>query len=437
MKHPIVILGGGLAGLTAARYLRSHQVPFRLFEAGPKLAGLAQSFHDKDGFTYDFGAHFITTRLAAAVGYSANCRNVPRYGESVWLRHKVARYPFGLLAQPRYMLSALASKFKGLLNRHPATNVADWFREAYGDNLAREIAIPLTEAWSGLPGNELSPAVGNKMTSGILRTIMLRMAGSWTKRTVAVGYATTLQESPHVWHVYPNGGLGAMLGHMARDVMDSVQTSSPVQKIYVEQERVVGVRVNEQDIPCSTVISTAPVHVLPKLVSGTTTLDDLAQFKYRAMIFVNLRLNGRGLLPDVVLWTPEKHLPYFRLTETPLSMPWSAPEGSTLLTVDIGSKVGDGHWTMSDDELGNYCVDHLQELIPDIRSRYRGCRVLRTPLAYPIYSLEYEQRRQQFAQSSGIDGLHSVGRNGEFAHILMEDVYWRTRRKLQQVVQHQ
>ena len=42
---------------------------------------------------------------------------------------------------------------------------------------------------------------------------------------------------------------------------------------------------------------------------------------------VNLRLEGRGLLPDVVMWTPESKFPFFRLTEVPLSMPWLAPEG--------------------------------------------------------------------------------------------------------------
>ena len=31
--------------------------------------------------------------------------------------------------------------------------------------------------------------------------------------------------------------------------------------------------------------------------------------------------------------------------------------------------------------------------------------------------------------STGVDRLLSIGRNGEFAHILMEDVYWRTVRR--------
>ena len=59
---PIAIVGGGIAGLTAANFLKQKKIPFILFEAGEKIAGLAMSFKDKDGFSNDFGAHFITNR---------------------------------------------------------------------------------------------------------------------------------------------------------------------------------------------------------------------------------------------------------------------------------------------------------------------------------------------------------------------------------------
>src|SRR5439155_20173040 len=84
-------------------------------------------------------------------------------------------------------------------------------------------------------------------------------------------------------------------------------------------------------------------------------------------------------------------------------------------------------WTMPDEAIGRLCVAHLEGLIPGAAHRYLGCAVLRTPLAYPVYRLDYEPERRRFEQSSGVEGLYSVGRNGEFAHILMEDVYWRTR----------
>jgi hypothetical protein len=54
---------------------------------------------------------------------------------------------------------------------------------------------------------------------------------------------------------------------------------------------------------------------------------------------------------------------------------------------------------------------------------------VRTKIAYPVFRLDYEPARQALEESTGIDGLLSIGRNGEFAHVLMEDVYWRTLRK--------
>ena len=38
-KKPIAILGAGMAGLTAANYLKKENTPFVLFEAGTKIAG--------------------------------------------------------------------------------------------------------------------------------------------------------------------------------------------------------------------------------------------------------------------------------------------------------------------------------------------------------------------------------------------------------------
>lgn len=71
-QKPVVILGAGLAGLTAAQFLRQKGVPVLLYEAGNKIAGLAQSLHDSDGFTYDFGAHFVTNRLAKKSALKTN-----------------------------------------------------------------------------------------------------------------------------------------------------------------------------------------------------------------------------------------------------------------------------------------------------------------------------------------------------------------------------
>lgn len=430
---PVVIVGGGIAGLTAANYLRQRGAPIQLYEAGKQLAGLAQSFHDADGFTYDFGAHFITNRLAAAVGISSECRLVPRYGETVFLDGKTYGYPFGLMRVPRFAASGVTTKIRAVGAKEKPASAAAWFRSKYGRALADEVAIPLTEAWSGAKAEDLATAVGDSIPGSVAHTLFLKLAGRLTGRAVACGYSREMPEKPSVWHVYPREGVATLCHKLAESLTDAIQLESPVEAILVEGNRVVGVRVAGREREAGAVVSTAPVHILAKLVKGTDALNFLSRFRYRPMIFVNMRFRGRGLLPDVVTWTPESQFPFFRLTETPLSMPWLAPEGKTIITVDIGCEVGDEIWKMEDDCLGELCVDKMSPLIPDARERYLGSRVLRTPLAYPVFLSEYEADRQRFENGSGVEGLFSIGRNGEFRHIFMEDAYWRTLRKMQEL----
>jgi len=424
---PVVVVGAGLAGLVAARELRRLGVPVLVFEAGKTVAGLAQSFRDAEGFTHDFGAHFITNRLAAALGVGASCRDVHRYGEAFFIRGRAYRFPLGLLTNPGFVASAVAGRLRR--RSGPPASAAEWYRRAYGRRVADEVAIPLVEAWSGASAADLAPSViPPQVDRGTLHVLKLQVASRLTGRAVANGYSREKPESPHVWHVYPEGSLGQVGARLLADLPGIVCLETPVQAILVEQDRAVAVRAGGRTQEASAVLSTAPVHVLPKLVQGSGALSHLARFRYRGMTLVNMRFEGRGLMPEVVTWMPDPALPFFRITEVPLSMPWLAPEGRTTLTVDIGSDPGDAIWAMAEEDVGRLCLEHLERLFPGIAGRYLGCRVLRTPVAYPVFLREYEADRLALERGLPVEGLHSIGRNGEFAHILMEDVYWRTLR---------
>lgn len=429
---PVAVVGAGLAGVTAAHALHQQGIPVRLYEASPQIAGLAASFRDRDGFTSDFGAHFVTNRLASAIGVADRCRDVRHYGEAVFLHGKVFGYPFGILRNPRFASSGLAARLGRRRSNGPPSSVAEWFRTAYGDALAEAVAIPLVEAWSGVSADALSPGVASeKLQHGVLHTLWLTLASRVTGRAVANGYSHEMPESPSVWHVYPDGGVSTLVQRLADELSpSSISLETPVEAIVVEDGKVVGVRAKGREDEVAAVVSTAPAHVLAHLVTGTDATKHLAKFRFRPMVFLNLRLRGRGLLPDTVLWVPEREFPFFRVTETTISMPWLAPAGKSMLTVDFGCEKQDELWSMAEDRLLELCLEHLARIIPDVRQRLLGCQVLRTPIAYPVYLNTYEADRLRLRQTTGVAGLYSIGRNGEFAHILMEDVYWRTLKRV-------
>jgi oxygen-dependent protoporphyrinogen oxidase len=429
-KKPIAIIGAGIAGLTAANYLREKKQPFILFEASEKIAGLAASFKDADGFSNDFGAHFVTNRLAKAVGVKSKCRIVKHYGEAIWLNGKSYSYPFGLATIPRMLVSFIKSKLKNLFSNPNATTAKEWFCNRYGNLFAEEVALPLIEAWSGAPAEELAPAVGSSLPGSIMKTFYLKAASIITGRAVACGYNREMPEKPSVWHVYPEGGVSTLCKKLAEGLDDAIRLQSPVQEIITEDNKVVAVKVKGETIEVSGVLSTAPANILAKMVKGTDALNDFSQFRFRPMIFVNLRLDGVNLLPDTVLWFPEKDFLFFRLTEVTRSMPWLAPPGKSIITVDIGCHKDDEFWNMDENKLTELCLEKLKIIIPDIERRLLGSNVLRTPIAYPVFLNTYEKERQDFEQSTNIDNLLSIGRNGEFAHRFMEDIYWRTRKKI-------
>ena len=95
--------------------------------------------------------------------------------------------------------------------------------------MANEIAIPLIEAWSGAPADELSPAVVEKLAGGALQTAWLKVASRLTRRAVASGYCREQPESVRVWHVYPEAGVSTLCEHLAGDLGSAIRIETPVE----------------------------------------------------------------------------------------------------------------------------------------------------------------------------------------------------------------
>ncbi|MDR0677016.1 MAG: NAD(P)-binding protein, partial [Elusimicrobiota bacterium] len=58
-KKKIIILGGGIAGLSAAYFLEQNNIDYKLFEKEKVLGGLCRTIKTKKGFLYDFTGHLL------------------------------------------------------------------------------------------------------------------------------------------------------------------------------------------------------------------------------------------------------------------------------------------------------------------------------------------------------------------------------------------
>ncbi len=237
---PVVVLGAGFAGLVAAVELDRLGIDVIVLEASSAVGGLATS-HTVDGIRFDTGAHFVTNRLASALGVMDQCLDAAEYSEAVWSHGTAASYPLGLMRSPRYVTSALAAR----LHRNPPTRTAaDRFRSEYGRALADEVAIPLLEAWSGLPAEELAPSILDKIPGGIGETVALTVARRLTHRPIAIGYCAEAPQSANVWHVYPRDGLGVFIDRLAAQLPGRIHLDTPAEAIHDRDGRGGGLAVH-------------------------------------------------------------------------------------------------------------------------------------------------------------------------------------------------
>jgi len=71
MSARVVVIGGGLAGITAAIALASGGAQVTLLEARPRLGGATSSF-TRDGLVIDTGQHITWAAVRPTAGCSAS-----------------------------------------------------------------------------------------------------------------------------------------------------------------------------------------------------------------------------------------------------------------------------------------------------------------------------------------------------------------------------
>ena len=155
-----VILGAGPTGLGAAyRLVERGETDFEIFEKAPRVGGLATSFEDPKGFTWDVSGHIIFSGYPyfnAFLDKMLGKDGVRRIDRESWIKFedRYVRYPFQnhLSSLPEEaMLECLVGLVESqTIDRNRAfSNFEEWVLAKFGAGVAKHFMNPYNlKVWS-------------------------------------------------------------------------------------------------------------------------------------------------------------------------------------------------------------------------------------------------------------------------------------------------
>jgi protoporphyrinogen oxidase len=262
----LLILGGGLGGLTLAYYLQNlPQVSsIEIIEKEAEIGGLCRSF-EHNGVVFDIGPHILFSQNKPALEFLLGLlgENAETYRRSNFILHKGHRvqYPFenDLSHLPPHDCAFCLEKFLDNPYRdYPANNMLQFFLQTFGEGITNLYLRPYNEKiW------KFDPVFMNtQMVERIPRPPDAEIIRSAKGETID-GYLHQLHFQ------YPKlGGMGAMISALQAKLGDKVKIHLGEEVSHIEQNN--GFVVNAK-FHGDKLVSTMPLDILASIYTSTPT----------------------------------------------------------------------------------------------------------------------------------------------------------------------
>jgi len=337
----VVILGAGPTGLGAALGLaRGGHDDFTVLEAATHPGGLASSFRDAAGFTWDIGGHVGFSHYAAYDRIIAEAPGLEwlehHRTAAVWTGGRRVPYPFQYNlhrlapADRERALRGLEEAARRPIERQPA-DFAEWIEVHFGRGLAELFFIPYNEKVWGYP--------------------LSRLGVSWMGRRVAppdmerVRKALSSDRDDAHWgpnHTfrYPlDGGSGAVWQAVARLLPPGrLELSARVTDIDLDGR---WVRLADgRRLTWDHLVSSLPLDRLCAMARGLEFSALRASEKLVKSACHAIGVGLTGARPDSLddatwLYFPDDSSPYYRVTVLSNYSPHNAPSGCWSLLAEV------------------------------------------------------------------------------------------------------
>lgn len=425
----VVILGGGPAGVGAARELRRQQrASVVLLEQGAHFGGNAGSF-EFGGQWLDYGSHRlhpatdakILADIQALLG--PDLRDRPRHGRirllGKWIHFPLKPHDLFLRLDKSFALGSLRDMLaKNLPGRPPEGDTfASVLRANLGATICDEFYFPYAVKLWGRDPHELSGVQARKRVA----------AGSFGKLVRKVMNAVPGFKKPGSGRFfYPVRGFGQISEAYASEAAKLGADLRLGWRMSALEQRENGWRVHAQSSGASEsfeadyVWSTIPIPVLARAVQPAAPGDVLAACRdvlYRSMILIYVQLPVEQFTEYDAHYFPGAKTRITRLSEPKNYSALGKPAGSTILCAELPCDMGDAVWKMSDEELGRLVAEDLAGCEIPLPAKPTAVFSRRLPQAYPIYLCGYEKPLEKVESwAHSLPRLLSYGRQGLFQH---------------------
>lgn len=315
-KVDVLVVGGGPAGLGAARQLEQAGADWRLLEADDHFGGLSASFVDGQGFTWDLGGHVLFSHYASfddcmdqALGPDGW---VQHQRESwVWIRNRFVPYPFQNnlhRLDPQDRWECVAGLLDARQRAARATDFDAWVEQTMGPGIARLFLRPYNAKVWAYPLTMLGCEwVGERVSVPDLRVVL---------KSICTG-EDNVEWGPNRQFRFPRrGGTGAIWQALGRNLPPE-RVGLGQRVVALDARARVARTADGRQWHYGDLISTLPLDHLIGMTPGVVDPSIAGKLLYSSTHVVGLGLRGRipeALATKCWMYFPESNSPYYRVT---------------------------------------------------------------------------------------------------------------------------
>lgn len=438
MKVKYLIIGAGPTAMGAAYRLKElGEEDFLLTEKESWVGGLATSFNDDNGFTWDIGGHvqFSHYKYFDQVMDEALGKDGWFFHEReswVWMRDRFIPYPFqnNIRHLPKdelwQCLSAIIDLFKDTESPKPH-NFREWIEGSFGKGIAEVFMLPYNyKVWAYPPEDMAFQWIGERVATIDIKQIVENII--FDKDSVSWGPNNT-------FHFPKYGGTGAIWKSVAEKIgMDHIHLNTKVASINSSSKE--AKLSNGQSIRYDKILSTMPLDCLAQLVDEMpSNLKARAkELPYSSSHIIGIGLSGQPkteLSTKCWMYFPEDNSPFYRVTlfskYSPFNVPDASKQFSLMAEVSESPKKKVNHDTVVADTIQGLRNTKLIDDSHQIISKWSYL----APYGYPTPGLKRDSILKELIPALEQIGVYSRGRFGAWKyevsnqdHSFMQGVEW-------------